>query len=88
MVSSAKLTQVKEEKYSKRLYLLQAQFCYSLVLLLKIIFLLGSDVEIICGEWETGSNPASVSGEKFNILFPIQSIVRHEGKFSMGHTKL
>ena len=45
--------------------------------------MLGNDVEIICGEWETGSNPASVSGEKFNIIIPIERIVRHEGKLAL-----
>ena len=44
---------------------------------------LGNDVEIICGEWETGNNSASDSGEKFNIIIPIERIVRHEGKLTL-----
>ena len=56
-------------------------YIFSLVLF-KLLWL-GNDVEIICGEWETGSNPASVSGEKFNIIIPIERIVRHEGKLTL-----
>ena len=39
----------------------------------------GSDAEVMCGEWETGETPSSVSGEQFNIVLPITSIVRHPG---------
>ena len=37
----------------------------------------GSDAEVLCGEWETGETPSSVSGEPYNIVLPITSIVRH-----------
>ena len=40
----------------------------------------GSDVEVICGEWEIGNISASLSGEKYNIILPITEIVRHPGK--------
>ena len=39
----------------------------------------GSDVEVVCGEWEIGSTSASLSGEKYNIILPIVNIVRHPG---------
>jgi hypothetical protein len=37
----------------------------------------GHDVQIICGEWETGTTPKELSGEKYNVLLPIKEIVRH-----------
>ena len=40
---------------------------------------IGSDVEVVCGEWETGNTSASLSGEKYNIILPIIEIVRHPG---------
>lgn len=30
------------------------------------------DVEVICGEWETGDAPKEASGEKYNIIFQIK----------------
>ena len=36
----------------------------------------GSDAEIICGEWQTGSSSQSISGEKYNVVLPILDIVR------------
>ena len=43
--------------------------------------ILGNDVEVICGEWETGDKPYPTSGEDYNIVLQIDSIVRHPGKF-------
>ena len=40
----------------------------------------GSDVEVVCGEWEIGNTSASLSGEKYNIILPIVNIVRHPGR--------
>ena len=37
----------------------------------------GYDVDILCGEWETGDTPWVQSGEKYNVLLPIKEIVRH-----------
>ena len=37
----------------------------------------GEDVEVICGEWETGSDSQSNSQEHYNVILPIQEIVRH-----------
>ena len=45
----------------------------------RIIYDSGSDVEVVCGEWEIGSTSASLSGEKYNIILPIVDIVRHPG---------
>ena len=42
--------------------------------------ILGNDVEVICGEWETGDKPYPTSGEDYNIVLQINSIVRHPGK--------
>ena len=36
----------------------------------------GSDAEIICGEWQTGSTSQSASGEKYNVVLPIVDIVQ------------
>ena len=30
------------------------------------------DVEVICGDWETGNAPKESSGEKYNVVFQIQ----------------
>ena len=43
----------------------------------------GVDVEVICGEWETGNNPASFSQEQYNVILPIMEIVRHP-KFNIS----
>jgi len=39
----------------------------------------GGDVEVRCGEWDTGPQPWTVSGEEYNIVLPIKEIVRHPG---------
>ena len=39
--------------------------------------MVGGEVDILCGEWETGSAPQNNSMEEFNIALPIQKIVRH-----------
>jgi len=36
----------------------------------------GSDAEIICGEWQTGSMSQSVSEEEYNVVLPILEIIR------------
>ena len=33
----------------------------------------GTDVEVICGEWDT----ATSLGEKYNVILPIEKITRH-----------
>ena len=43
----------------------------------KVYEMKGSDAEIVCGEWETGSIPFSQSNEQFNIILPINEIARH-----------
>ena len=35
------------------------------------------DARIVCGEHETGPVPSNLSGEKYNVAFPILEIVRH-----------
>ena len=42
-----------------------------------IVTLTGADAEIICGEWETGTASMADSGEEYNIILPIKSVVRH-----------
>ena len=37
----------------------------------------GDDVEILCGEWETGDTPRDLSNEPYNVILKIQKIVRH-----------
>lgn len=37
----------------------------------------GSDAQILCGEWETGDVPSNSSGERYNVVLPIEEIVRH-----------
>ena len=38
----------------------------------------GDEADILCGEWDTnGSNSASSSEEKYNIVLTIKEIVRH-----------
>ena len=37
----------------------------------------GDDAEILCGEWETGDVPRDFSGERYNVVLPIEKIVRH-----------
>merc|ERR1719278_379565 len=36
----------------------------------------GSDAEIICGEWQTGSTSQNASGEEYNVVLPIVEIIR------------
>ena len=43
----------------------------------EIVDMTGDDMEIICGEWETGPATASDSGELYNIVLPITDIVKH-----------
>jgi hypothetical protein len=43
----------------------------------KVYEMTGDDVEILCGEWETGDTPQVLSDEKYNVLLPIKVIVRH-----------
>ena len=59
------------------------RFCLIFIRIIFCIIWVGNDVEIICGEWETGNNSASDSGEKFNIIIPIERIERHEGKLTL-----
>ena len=40
--------------------------------------LLPEEANIVCGEWELGSVPKELSGEKYNLVFPIEEIVVHE----------
>ena len=42
-----------------------------------VVEMTGKDAEVICGEWETGSYSYSDSGEQYNLILPIQEIVRH-----------
>ena len=44
-----------------------------------VVEMTGFDMEVLCGEWETGATPASVSGEEFNVVLPIIDIIRHPG---------
>ena len=37
----------------------------------------GEDVEVVCGDWEIGDIPYTTSGEEYNVVLPIQRIVRH-----------
>ena len=46
----------------------------------------GSDAEILCGEWQTGDTPQSVSGEQYNIRLDIKKIVRHPDYFVQLNT--
>ena len=36
----------------------------------------GSDVEIICGEWQTDSTSQNASGEEYNVVLPIVEIIQ------------
>merc|ERR1712223_1138561 len=36
----------------------------------------GRDVEILCGEWQTGVYSQSTSGEEYNVVLPIEEIIR------------
>ena len=38
----------------------------------------GSDVDILCGEWETGTTPQEFSDETYNVDLPILEIIRHQ----------
>merc|ERR1712223_467022 len=36
----------------------------------------GRDAEILCGEWQTGAYGQTTSGEEYNVVLPIEEIVR------------
>ena len=36
----------------------------------------GSNAEIICGEWQTGTTSQNVGGEEYNVVLPILHIIR------------
>ena len=40
--------------------------------------LLPEEVNIVCGEWELGAVPRTVSREKYNVILPVEEIVVHE----------
>ena len=40
--------------------------------------LLPNEVDIVCGEWETGPVPMAVSKEKYNVILQVEDIVVHE----------
>ena len=42
-----------------------------------VVEMTGEDVEVICGEWETGNIPKDESGETYNVIFSIELIKRH-----------
>ena len=44
----------------------------------------GDDAEILCGEWQTGSTSQSASGEQYNVVLPIEEIVRDPGFDAAG----
>ena len=39
--------------------------------------MVGRDVDIICGEWETGDTPREFSGEEYNVVMRVTGIARH-----------
>jgi hypothetical protein len=43
----------------------------------RVFLMTPDDATIICGEWETGPVPSSLSGEEYNVVLPIKEIVRH-----------
>jgi len=43
----------------------------------KVFDMTNDDVEVLCGEWETGSSPTKLSGEKYNVVLKIVKIIRH-----------
>jgi len=43
----------------------------------KVFLMTGQDAEILCGEFETGPAPSDLSGEIYNVILPINKIVRH-----------
>jgi len=43
----------------------------------KVFLMTGMDAQILCGEFETGPAPSDLSGEKYNVILPINEIVRH-----------
>jgi hypothetical protein len=43
----------------------------------RVYLMTPEDADILCGEWETGPAPSMLSGELYNVLLPIQEIVRH-----------
>ena len=42
-----------------------------------VVEMTGKDVEVICGEWETGNIPKEESGENYNVILSIELIKRH-----------
>ena len=36
----------------------------------------GRDAEILCGEWQTGAYGQNTSGEEYNVVLPIEEIIR------------
>ena len=42
-----------------------------------VVEMTGKDAEVICGEWETGSYSYSYSEEQYNVVLPIEEIIRH-----------
>ena len=51
-----------------------------------VVEMTGEDAEILCGEWQTGDLPPEQSQERFNILLPIISIIRHPD-YTIGNNK-
>ena len=42
-----------------------------------VVEMTGEDVEVICGEWEIGNIPPEESGEAYNVIFLLETIIRH-----------
>ena len=40
----------------------------------KVVEMTGDDVEVICGEWEIGTESMSSSGETYNIIFKVEVV--------------
>ena len=43
----------------------------------EVLEMTGEDVEVVCGEWETGAETLEESGEEYNIVFNVVNITRH-----------
>ena len=43
----------------------------------RVVEMTGEDAEILCGEWETGDIPQTLSGEQYNIILSINEIKKH-----------
>ena len=37
----------------------------------------GRDLDILCGEWQTGNTTQEESGERYNVVLTIEEVVRH-----------